>query len=157
MLLSLLSRSKKPEIRCVNVYASSQCFIIAAMHQNFAGIYYEQSEPVLIQGKPSAEELGSTFRNAFDEFSIKDVNLRETKRSDWPSFKASYLRTPKEFERSFRLIHCASCDASNAVVRASVTNPTHSDIELSASFNPLSAPKDIGASLLLLLEVAQAI
>ncbi|TXI94620.1 MAG: hypothetical protein E6Q34_04430 [Burkholderiaceae bacterium] len=60
MLLTLLSRSKKPEIRCVNVYASSQCFIIAAMHQNFAGIYYEQLEPVLIQGKPSAEELGST-------------------------------------------------------------------------------------------------
>lgn len=126
------------------------------MHQNFAGIYYEQSEPVLIQGKPSAEELGSTFRNAFDEFSIKDVNLRETKRSDWPSFKASYLRTPKEFERSFRLIHCVSGDASNAVVRASITHPTHPDIELSTSFNPLSTPKDIGASLLLLVEVADA-
>lgn len=156
MLFSLLSRSKKPEIRSVNVYASSQCFIIAAMHQNFAGIYYEQSEPVLIQGKPSAEELGSAFRNAFDAFSIKDVNLREYKRSDWPSFKASNLRTIKEFERSFRLIRCVSCGASNAVVRASVAHPSNPGIELSASFNPLSTPKDIGASVLLLLEVSHA-
>nr|WP_314857654.1 hypothetical protein [uncultured Undibacterium sp.] len=130
--------------------------IIAAMHQNFAGIYYEQLTPFVIQGKPTAEQLGSAFRDAFNGFSIKDANLSGFNRSDWPAFKASDLHTVKEFERRFKSISCVSCNSSNAVVRASVAHPTHPSIEMSVSFNPLAAPETIGVSLLHLFEAANA-
>jgi len=138
------------------LYFSADSVIVAAMHQNLAGIYYEQPAPFAIQGTPTPEQLGHAFREAFDRFSIKDANLQEFKRSEWPAFKASGLRSLKEFERLYRPVGIYGVNASNALVRASVAHPVQSKIELSVSFNPLLAHEQIGESLLQLLEVANA-
>ena len=156
MLDSLLSVSKSTAVRCVNLYVSSQRTIVAPMHQNFAGIYYEQPAPAVVEGAPTTARIGLAFREAFDDFSTKDTNLGEFKRSDWPSFKASGLRSVKEFERQYKTVICFGNNSSNSVVRASVAHPTRANIEMSVSFNPLLAHEAIGESLMQLIEAANA-
>ena len=156
MFQSLLSRSKNSAIRRGKLYVGAQCTIVAVMHQNLAGIYYEQSAPRVTQGQPEAESTGRAFREAFDRFSSKDANLAEFKRSDWPVFKASGLRAVKEFERLFRVVNCVGINASNSMVRASVAHPMHPGIEMSVSFNPLLVHEVIGTGLMQLIKVANA-
>ena len=140
----------------VHMYFSADDVIVAAMHQNLAGIYYEQSAPTVIQGMPSTLQLGAAFREAFEKFSIQDANLRDFNRSEWPAFKGSAFKSPKEFERTYRRVAAFGINASNAVVRASTPHPTHPTIELSVSFNPLGQSEQIGLSLMQLLEAARA-
>ena len=156
MLRSILPQPKNATIRGVNLYFSPESVIVAAMHQNLAGIYYEQSAPVVIQGIYTAAQLGRAFRDAFDSFSIKDADLRESKNSEWPAFKVSGLRSVKEFERQYRPISSYGINTSNAIVRASVAHPVRPNIELSVSFNPLMAHEQIGDSLMQLFQAANA-
>jgi hypothetical protein len=140
--------------RAVNLYVANDRgrLIVAAMHRNLEGIYYEQPQPVIIEKWPDPEELGKAFRAAFDAFSVRDANLRERKSSDWPSLQVSGLRSIKEFERVFRLVSCMACNSSNAVFRASIPHPTTPDVDLSVAFNPLSPPDSVGERLMRLID-----
>ncbi len=144
--------------RCVNLYVSRSRdrMIVAAMHQNFAGIYYEQSQPALINEWPDPETLGIAYLLAFKDFSVKDTNLRDKKRTDWPSYRASKLRSVREFERRFMRISCCGLNSSNAVVRASTLMPGNKDVELSVSFNPLLS-EVVGKRLFNLIDAANAL
>ena len=145
---SLFTRPRPAAIRGVHLYLSTATVIVAPIHQNLDGIYYEQPSPLVIAEPVSPAQLGAAFRGGFDSFSVQDKDLATAKRSDWPAFRASGVGTLKEFERLFRPMRCYGLDASNAVVRASMAHPSQDDIELSVSFNPLLAPEEVGGLLL---------
>ena len=155
-LLDAILRRPPRAARCVHIYASIDNTIVAAMHRNFAGIYYEQIDPVVLAGSPDPVALGAAFKQAFDRFSVKDANLREHKRSDWPAYRASGLRTIKEFERRYRAVACQGLNDSNAVVHASMARPDAADCTTTISFNPQLPPEDIGANLHRLLDLVAA-
>jgi hypothetical protein len=117
------------------------------MHQVPGGIYYEQPGPVVVDVLQPAD-LGAAFRTAFDAFSLRGVDMATRKKSDWPAYIASGLRSMASFEREYTPICCASLNPSNAVVRASRLHPADPGMELSVSFNPLSHPEEIGSALL---------
>lgn len=153
---SLFSRPDRSAVRGVQLYFSPGSVIVAAIHQNQQGIYYEQPEPLVLPGSPTAAQLGAAFRRGFDAFSVHDKDLSGMKRSDWPAFGASGLRSLKEFQGLFRPMHCYGLNPSNAVVHASMAHPAEDDIELSVSFKPLLAPEEVGGMLLHLVRVADA-
>jgi hypothetical protein len=142
--------------RCVHVYVSADKAIVAAMHRNLAGIYYEQAAPVVLVGPSDAATLGAAFKRAFDGFSVKDANLRQHKRSDWPAYKASGLRTLKDFEARFRHVSCSGLDDANMIVQASTAHPGDKSISLNISFNPALPPSRIGEHLMQLLAMTDA-
>ena len=156
MIRSLFSRPEQPAIPGVHLYFSDDSVIVAAIHQNPDGIYYEQEMPLVISGQPTPEKLGAAFQRGLESFSVQGKDLKDEKRSDWPAFRVSGARSVKEFERSFRPMHCYALNPSNAVVRASIQHPTQEGIELSISFNPLLAPEAIGEKLLQLAHAAIA-
>lgn len=157
MLRALFSRAKQSPVRGVQLYFSARSVIVAPLHQNLDGIYFEQALPLVLDGLPAPERLGAAFQEGFGRFSVEDRNLRNAKRSDWPAFRASGARSVAEFEKTFRPMQCFGLNASNAVVRASTPHPAHDGIELSVSFNPLLAPEAVGEKLLQLARVAHAI
>lgn len=154
MLRSLFSLSRSSVIRGVHLYFGREQVIVVPMHQNLAGIYYEQPGAMVIQAPLTVRQLGEAFSRAFAMFSVKDANLRDSKRSEWPAFVASGLRSIKEFERMYRCIGCYSVNSANAIVRASTSHPVFGNIELSASFNPHGSPEAIGAALIELRDAA---
>lgn len=157
MIRSLFSPPQPALIRGVHLYLSDASIIVAALHQTPEGIYFEQPTPLMVAGLHKPELLGAAFQKAFEAFSIQERDLRGAKREDWPAFRASGLRSVKEFERTFRPMQCFGLNASNAVVRAAMQHPAHEGIELSVAFNPLLPAAVVGEKLLELARVAQAI
>lgn len=154
---SLFPQPKPEAPGGAHLYIAPGGIIAAAVHRNLAGIYYEQAAPVRMEGTPTAAQLGDAFRSAFDRFSIRDLNLRDAKKSDWPAFQASGMRSMKQFERGYRLMSCYGLDASNAVVRAAIAHPDGGGVELSVSFNPHLPAESIGDELMRLAKAAGAI
>ena len=137
-----------PVVWMVRIHHSGASFIVAAMHQVPGGIYYEQRTPVVVEVQQPAT-LGAAFQTAFDAFSVvRDTDMSSMKKTDWPAYVASGMRSTTMFERAYTPICCAALNASNAVVRASCVYPANPELELSTTFNPLSSPEEIGTALL---------
>lgn len=147
MLRSIFPTREKPVERLVQIYCSGSRFIVAATHQIPGGMYYEQATPAVVEVRQPAD-LGAAFRTAFDAFSVRDRDMSTMKKSDWPAYVASGLRSMKAFEREYTAIQCAGLNPSNAVVRACRLYPADPALELSITFNPLSEADEIGAALL---------
>lgn len=156
MLGTLFGPKKLPVARGVHVYFSSTGIVVAALHQNFSGIMFEQKGARHIEGQPDAAQLGAAFREAFDLFSVKDRDLSGATKAEWPAFLASKFSSVIRFESSYRLMTCMSLNSSNSVVRAATAHPTANGVELSLSFNPLLPPQTVGEQLLRLVSVAGA-
>ena len=156
MIRSLFTRPEEPRIRGVHLYFSAETVIVAALHQNPDGIYFEQPTPTVIPARATREELGTAFRRAFEGFSVQNRDLRNAKAADWPAFRASGARSAKEFRNAFMAVQCYGLHSSNAVVRAATRHPAHEDIELSVSFNPRLEPEAVGGKLLQLVRAASA-
>jgi len=153
MLRSLFSSREHAAERRVHIYFSGTRFIVAAMHRNDAGIYYEQPGAAVVDVVRPVD-LGVAFRSAFDAFSQRNRDLPAVGKSDWPAFVASGLPSVKAFEREYTAIQCQGLNASNAVVRASRAYPADPEMELSIAFNPLLGAEAIGGMLLRLARAA---
>lgn len=156
MALSLVSFLKPKVPRLVRVFFSDSRIIVVPMENTPTGVYYEQSTPIVLPVPCSPTDLGTAFHQAFDGFKQTGRDLAGVRRSDWPAFHASGLRSMKAFERAYLPMVCESLNLSDAVVRASVAHPTEAGLELSTSFNPFLAPEKIGASLFQLANAARA-
>lgn len=155
MLFSFARKSPQKELaRAVNLYFSEDAVVVAAMHVNAAGIYFEQAVATRLEVPLSAMNLGLAFRHAFNAFGPLEADLREWNKRDWPAFKASGLRSVKQFEDRFRPVTCCGVTPSNMSVCASTPHPRDSVVELSLTFNPLSPPEVIGEHLQRLIAVA---
>lgn len=122
------------------------------MHKNFAGIYYEQTASIATAGWPSEEYLGREFQTAFNRFSIADRDLRTAKAKEWPAYLASGLPTIKSFEHAYTRLEIFSLNDANILVRASVSHPLQTNIELSVTFNPLMSHSQVGRQLMDLIQ-----
>ena len=84
--------------------------IVSPLHYNAAGIHYEQAEPIVVASWRDAAPLAVALRLALRQFVFCDRNLRESKKTDWPAYRASGCRSVREFERQFL---CLSVRAVN--------------------------------------------
>lgn len=60
--------------------------ILAALHQNDAGIYYEQEDPIVLENWQDPQVFGSALRTCFGKFTVRDRNLRDIELTDWSSY-----------------------------------------------------------------------
>lgn len=155
MILSLASFQTPKPARMVRLFFSDSRIIVAPMHCSRAGVYFEQSAPLVLKVPSAATEVGVAFRRGFNLFSMSNEDLTAMKKTDWPAFRASGMRSTKAFEQDYVTVLCESLNASDAVVRASVAHPADEGLEISASFNPLLAPDEIGKALLRLVNAAR--
>lgn len=78
--------------------------IVAAMHRNIAGIYYEQEDPIVVSAWREPDALPNALWAALKRYSVQDRNLRDAKRLEWPSYRASRCRSVREFESTYLCI-----------------------------------------------------
>lgn len=123
-------------LRYAHVYLSeSRPAIVAPMHFNSAGIYYEQEE-VFVDDSVGWCALSALLRSALDRYSFREANLREGKKTDWPSYKASHCRSVRQFEELY--LRIAICAVNNAELfyDASCQPRCENDISLHIMLNP---------------------
>ena len=71
--------------------------IVAPMNYNAAGIYYEQADAIVVASWRDTAAIAGAMRSALQQFVFRDLNLRDCKKTDWPSYRASGCRSVREF------------------------------------------------------------
>jgi hypothetical protein len=125
--------------------------IVAAMHYNAAGINYEQDEAVAITGWRESLQLVAALRSALERFSFRDRNLRDSKRSEWPAYRASGCRSIREFESSYFCISVHPANEAEIIYIAEARPLGEEEISLSVTANS-RVDKEIGQRVLKLYD-----
>jgi hypothetical protein len=136
---------------CVYLAADKPA-IVAAMHHNLAGIYYEQESPVVLADWRKPVELAAALRLALRQFSLRDRNLRETKKSDWPSYRVSGCRSVREFERTYLRIAIRALNDAELLHDCSAQPCSEKDITLHVTLAVSGADEEVGRLVLRLFD-----
>src|SRR4051812_39091310 len=101
-----------PMLRRAHIYLGTTVkeAIVAALHFNSAGVSFEQDGPAVIADWRQAPGLGVALRFSLERFSLQERNLRDLKKTEWPSYRASSSRSVREFEATYI---CISVEALN--------------------------------------------
>ena len=127
--------------------------IVAARHQNAAGITYEQEDPILVPNWRDSAELAKALRAAIERFSFKDRNLRDLKRTEWPSFRASGFRSVKEFESVCLCVWIRAVNDAELFYEAEAKPIGEDDIMLKVTLNRNGSDEEIGRCLIRLFDL----
>jgi hypothetical protein len=116
--------------------------IVAPLHFNSAGILYEQENP-LIALNATWQGVVPSLRDALQRFSFRDANLRDHLLTDWPSYKASGLRTVRQFQSDYHVVQIAAVNEAELFFHASSQPRDEKDVTLNVTLNPYSTDEEI--------------
>lgn len=131
-------------LRMAHIYtAESKPAIIAALYFNSAGIYYEQVDPLVVT-KDSWDDLVPHLREALARFAFRDANLRQERLTDWPSYRASGMRSVRRFQDDYLCIKVRAMNDSELLYDASSKPSGEPDVALHVTLNPYGNDQETG-------------
>lgn len=121
LVARLLGRGREPGrfVRACALYApvEGETALVAAMF-NHGGLFAERDDGVVAVPARDAVAIGRAVREALDGTVYEtEFNYRESKKTDWPAFRASGCRSVAAFERQFGRFYITGSDASNTLYR----------------------------------------
>ena len=124
--------------------------IIATMHYNGkGGFLYEDEKPVVMSSPIEPENLGQITLNALRATRIKILNINTMrKKSDWPAFKISKVKSMRKFEQDFICMHIRAANEMNLIYQIDGDPYVGSELHVSASISSAAKPENIGVCLL---------
>jgi hypothetical protein len=125
--------------------------IIAALYRSH-GIWTEQDSPEVLTEWREPERLAAAAPRAIERFSVKDVDLRNKKLTDWPSFRASRFRTVRAFQSTYNSIWLESLNEAELFYDASMEPWDEPDIVLHVTISRGAAGAELGRKLLKLVD-----
>ena len=145
---------KKKLAKHCSVYISEQHeqIIIAPRHVNKAGIIYEQENCNTLPKSTSFSELGIQIIDSMNLFSVKDKDLRETKLTDWPSFKHGKSKSVRAFEHEYINISVDSCNEYNLIIDIEGSPYKDSELKVKSTISFYADKEEIGKRMLKVYE-----
>jgi hypothetical protein len=98
-----LTKKLDDKIRAFTWISKSENKIIVTARAQTAkgGIQYDQDVCTVLSYNVSAHELGKHVLFALTQFKYEQKQLREYKTSDWPSLRASKIKSARSFDEKF--------------------------------------------------------
>ncbi len=127
--------------------------IVSPVHYNAAGIYYEQNDPVVLP-EWRGSGLAVALYSSLGRFSMRDQNLREYKKTDWPSYLVSHCRSVREFESAYLCIDVKAANEAELFFDASIQPRGEPDISLHTTINAHAPDEQTERQLVRLFDVA---
>jgi hypothetical protein len=128
--------------------------IIAATHINGPGIYYEQDDPAIVDCTDTAA-LGASLRSALQRFSVREANLRDGKKSDWPAYRASHCPSIREFEERYLRCEVRAVNEAELFYDASCRPLGEAEITLHVTLNRYGLDEMMGKQIMRLFYAAR--
>jgi hypothetical protein len=149
----MLFKKKKLAKHC-SVYISEKYeqIIIAPQHVNKAGIFYEQENCRTIPKSSSVGELGIEVIESMNKFSLIDVNLQDTKLTDWPSFKHSKSKSVQAFKQEYIHISVDSCNEYNLIIDIEGFPYNDSELKIKSTISFFADKEEIGKKIMKVYE-----
>jgi hypothetical protein len=142
-------------VRAARIYIAddhAKPAIVAALHRTHHGVWTEQNAPEVLADWRRSETLAAAVRRAIERFSVKDVDLRHKKLTDWPSFRVSGFRTVRAFQSAYNSIWLKSLNEAELFYDASMEPWDEPDIVLHVTINRGAADAEMGRKLLKLVD-----
>lgn len=140
-------------LRRTHIYfAENRPAIVAPVHYNAAGIYYEQEAPAVLTDWRDRIVLATAVLASLERFSFRESNLRSQKETDWPSYMASGLPSVREFKRSYLCVAMRALNKAELFYDASVQPHAENDIALHVTINRHGPDDETGRKLLKLFD-----
>jgi hypothetical protein len=131
------------KLRRAHLYlAENKPAIAAPVHVNSAGIYYEQENPLMDESSDWSA-LCASLRLSINRFSFREANLRDTKKADWPAFRASGCRSVRQFEDLYLRIDVVSVNEAELFYLASCQPRGEKDIKLQVTLNRYGKDEEV--------------
>lgn len=149
----MLFKKKKLTKHC-SIYISDKHeeIIIAPFYINKAGIKYEQKICRTIPKSISVEELGLEVIECMNMFSFKDVNLKDKKLTDWPSFKHCKSKSVRAFKQEYIYISVDGCNEHNLLIDIVGFPYMDSDLTIKSTISFFADNGEIGKKILKVYE-----
>jgi len=128
--------------------------VVSPVHYNAEGIYYEQNDPIVLPEWRSSRGLAAALDAALRRFSLRDQNLREHKKTDWPSHLVSQCHSVREFENTYLRIDVQAVNDAELFFNASVQPRGEPDIFLHTTINTHAPHEKTERQLVRLFDVA---
>jgi hypothetical protein len=137
-------------LRRAHIYlaATAKEAIVAALRHNGAGISFEQDGPAVVADWRQAPGLGAAMRFALERFSPQERNLRDFKKTEWPSFRALHLRSVREFNATYICISVQSLNEAELFYDACARPSGEEDIALHVTLDRYGSDEEIERKLL---------
>lgn len=147
---ALKAAEEVPMLRCARIYlgATAKEAIVAALHHNSAGISFEQEGPAVIANWRQAPALGVALRLALERFSPQERNLRDLKKTEWPSYRASGSRSVRLFETTYTCISVQAMNEAELFYDAFARPHGEEDITLHVTLNRHGPDEEIDRKIL---------
>jgi len=125
--------------------------IIVALHYNGPkGLLFEDIHPVVLRGPLEAATLGCETKAALEKTQIRPpVSFANHKLKDWPAFKASRMKTVRQFEQDFIDIQLSGANEVNLVYLIEGYPEKDSELKVLASISSGAAPDKLGEQIIL--------
>jgi hypothetical protein len=145
-------------VRAARIYVAEAAkpAIVAALHRTHHSVWTEQDSAEVVTDWREPEKFAAAVRRAIERFSVKDVDLRHKKLTDWPSFRASGCRSVRAFQSTYNSIWLKSLNEAELFYDASMEPWEESDIALHVTINRGSPDAEMGRKLLKLVDACAA-
>jgi len=151
---SITFKPPEPKLKVhklVTVYLSdkhSEIIVAPYFKDTETGVNYEQNDCEIIDLNSSLETIGITVKRNFDKFDIKPRNFKESKKSDWPAFKAGKEKSMRGFEEKYRRISIRGLTDRNNTLRMETVLNLPNEIELTSTISAYCEPSELGNRIL---------
>lgn len=143
-------------LRSARIYvgATVKDAIVAALHYNKAGIFFEQDDPEVVADWRNGPGLAVALRSALTRCSLQERNLRDQKKTEWPSYRASNSRSLRVFEATYLCISVRALNEAEFFYDAEAYPHGEEDIALHVTLNRHGPDKEIDRKLLKLFKAS---
>jgi hypothetical protein len=127
-----LNKEKKQFPHMIAIYLSNEYdkIIIAPFFIDESWVHYEQEEIEILKFDVNDEILGESIKRNLNKFEQKKADFTNRNKKDWPAFKASNLKTVKEFEAKFSRISISGLNEANLILAFDAETKSKDEIDL---------------------------
>jgi hypothetical protein len=137
-------KAPKPCIRAVNVYLpleGADALVVLVDEQD--GAWVERPGGGVRLSAPDLQQLGAAVKGAFVQSQRREGPIQGIKRSEWPAYQASGVKTLKAFERDWVAHTLHGANTANIIMEVR-SPPFANEVSLTSSINPLLEDETVG-------------
>ena len=118
--------------------------LLAPFFVDESWLHYEQEEIEALRFDVNDEELGESIKRNLKKFAEKNADTTKRNKKDWPAFKASNLKTVKEFETKFSRITISGLNEANLILAFDAETKSKNKIDLRTTISAYADNNELG-------------
>ncbi len=119
-------------------------FLLLLFFVDESWVHYEQDDIEVLKFDANDEIIGESIKRNLNQFAEKNDDLTKRNKKDWPAFKASNLKTLKEFESKFSRISITGLNEANLILAFDAETKSIHEIDLRTTISAYAENRELG-------------